>query len=836
MRLPPQLCKHAPAANAFELSDMTSLLQDVRYALRSLRRAPRFTAVVVLTLALGIGANTAIFSVVNRLLLHPLPYTDADRIVFLWEGKPQGTMMVVPNLGLIRAWKAQARSFDGVESYRSHSFMATVQGEAEVVRGTEITPGFPAFVGVHAALGRTFIPDDARPGAPPVVLISYARWQRQFGGSTSVLGRTITLDGKAYSVVGVMPPQWEVLGGPGTADPNHVWIPLSLQRSSDPMVPTWANTVARLRPGITPEQAQREMDAIAARVTGPAAPGNSSFAARVVAPRQLLQTGVSQDALLVLLAAVGLVLLVACANVANLLLARGTARSREIALRTALGAARWRLVRQILVESIMLALLGGAAGVLVAWWGLDVLTGLSPSNLRALAGVHLDGFVLQFALALSLVTGVLFGLLPALHATSPAVGTALRTGGSGVVRTGSGRRIRAVLVAAEMALSVVLLVSAGLLIRSVAHLQATDVGFDASHLFTVRMSLPGSRYGPIPSRELFAERMLAGIRRVPGVAAATQASDAPTTYSGVSGTLEIEGQTVSDADLHKMIDFNKVQPDYFRTIGIRLLGGRTFNAAEMRSGNAAIINDVMARHFWPNRPALGQRLRFGNDGPWKTVVGVVNGIVARDGLMGASGAMQIYMPYREQDAWQIPNLPPRVQFVVRSTSAPAAVIPAIRQLSHSIDPEAAVREITIAETQLAESISGPRFNMALLTAFAVLAVALAAIGLAAVIGYAVTERTHEIGIRMALGAREGNVLRLVVAQGMRAALIGVVVGVFGALAATRLLRGMLYGVESHDALTFAGVAALLLAVAFVASWLPARRAARVDPIIALRSE
>ncbi|HEX5438074.1 MAG TPA: ADOP family duplicated permease [Gemmatimonadaceae bacterium] len=667
------------------------------------------------------------------------------------------------------------------------------------------------------------------------MLISQARWQRDYGSRPDVLGRTLTLDGTAYTIIGVMPARWDVLGSAGVADAEQLWIPLSLTPGNDTTRMVGAQTVARLRTGVTAEQAQREVKAIFSRLPSVKTMGDFALTARVMRPQQMMLRDSRRTALLVMMAAVGVVLLVACANVANLLLARGAARAREVALRAALGASRWRMVRHVAAESVLLSLVGGAMGVLVAWVGLHLLLALRPESLRALAGVRVNLLVLEFTLGLSLATGLLSGLMPALRTTAPKQGQLLRQGTSGVVRADGGRRLRAALVASEVALSVILLVSAGLLVRSVMQLQRVDVGFDPQNLFTVEMSLPRGAYAQPASRELFAARMLAAIRRVPGVSAATQADEGPTSYGYEFAVPHIAGRTSDDGSAHVPIASNRVRPGYFRTVGIRLLRGRTFTAGEMRTGSGVIVSQAMARRFWPHELALGRQIWFGSDSAHAaTVVGVVADVAA-NGLTDVE-MPEMYSPYHETGVPVIRARPPHELFVVRATSAPAPVIAAIRRAARSVDPDVAVSKVSLVETVLAQSIAGPRFNMVLLTLFAGLALALAAVGLAAVVGYAVAERTHEIGIRMALGAREESVLRQVVMQGLRATLAGLVVGLVGALAATRALATLLYGVEPRDPLTFAAVAALLLAVALVASWLPARRAARVDPIIALRAE
>ena len=816
---------------------MTTILSDLRYAIRSLRRAPRFTAVVILTLALGIGANTAIFSVVNHLLLHPLPYAHTDGLVYLTLGSSRTERTMSPPNYIARAWQEQARTLDGVEAYSPGDLLATRNGDAYLVHGMSITPGLPAFLGVHPMIGRTFTPDDARPGAAPVALISDAMWKRQYAGSPSVLGQTITLDDTLRTVIGVMPPGWDAVANAST--PAEIWLPLSLEPAPDSAYFGFAFclVIARLRPGVPLARVQEELDTLTARAQKAAARMiyGVDFTTRITPPSQYFADSKTRDALLVLLAAVGLVLLVACANVANLLLARGTSRAREIALRAALGASRWRLMRQLLAESIVLAIAAGAVGILIAWWTLDLLVRLRPENLTMLRGVRLDPFVLVFAFALSLATGLVFSLAPALHATSSRLGHALRSGSWGVVRGGGSSRFRTVLVAGEMALSVVLLVSAGLLVRSVIYLQHVDTGFDTQNLFAVHMSLPRSRYQTPASRELFGQQVLDAIRHTPGVAAATQSFVAPPKYTQESSQLQIQDRALSDADQRMVFAFDDVKPDYFRTVGIRFLRGRTFTRAEMESGNAVIINQAMARRLWPDGQAIGKQLRQHPGVPWATVVGVVADI-AGQGLTRDLHAPQVYEPYIEARVPFFMGMPPGLVFIVRSQSDPARVIDAIRRLTHSLDADVAIPKVSLIESQLARSMAAPRFNMALLMAFAVLALVLASVGLAAVIGYAVTERTHEIGIRMALGAREATVLRLVVKQGMRAAIAGLVVGVLGALAVTQWLSSLLYGIAPRDPVTFVGVAVLLLAVTLAASWFPARRATRVDPIIALRGE
>jgi predicted permease len=819
------------------LPTIDALVQDVRYACRTLRRSPGFTLAVVLTLALGIGANTAIFSVVNRLLLNPLPYEDADRIVFLGEaGTRDGQVFHhPPRVDLIQAWAAQARSLEGMESDYEHAFLETGAGAARVVVGDIMTPGFPAFFGVRPLLGRTFVSTDTALGAPPVVLISEASWRRDFGASPDVIGRTIALDSMPHTIIGVMPARWNVLNTASNPEIGRVWLPLSFARSRGPTTPRLMRMLARLRPGVSAEQARHELDTIALRVpdTGPFSGERTT--ASVLPPGQHLVASTTRSALLVLLAAVGLVLLVACANVANLLLARGTARAREVALRTALGASRWRLVRHVLTESIVLSLAGGVLGVGLAWLGLHVITTLRPDELTTLASVRVDPLVLQFTLALSLATGVLFGLVPALQTTSPSRSRVLQSSGSGVVRRESGGRFRAVLVGGEMALSVVLLVSAGLLIRSVVFLQHRDIGFDARNLVSMTVTLPPGRYHQPSSQKLFGQQLLEGVRAIPGVAAATQAAFAPPNYAASNTGPQARGRPTDTTYSQALWALNQVRPDYFHTTGIRMLAGRTFTEAEIQAGNAVIVDEALARHFWPGGSAIGQQLRMSSRSPWLTVVGVVADVSA-NGLMFDTHDPQLYLPSTGAPTLQPIGAPPQLRFIFRATSDPAPVIAAIRQLCRSIDPGVAVSRVDFVESELAASIAGPRFNMALLTVFAGLALALAAVGLAAVIGYAVSERTHEIGIRMALGAREGNVLRLVVTQGMRAVIGGLAAGVAGALAATRLLSSMLYGVEPSDPITFAAVVLLLAAVALVASWLPARRATRVDPVIALRAE
>jgi putative ABC transport system permease protein len=537
--------------------------------------------------------------------------------------------------------------------------------------------------------------------------------------------------------------------------------------------------------------------------------------------------------LLVLLGAVALVLLVACSNVANLLLARGASRARELSLRSALGASSWRLVRALLVECLVLATMAGVVGAGLGWLALRVLVRVRPAALSQLNEVQLDGPVLAFTFGVSLVTALLFGLAPALQLTSRKLGDALRHGASGVVRGGGGARARKVLVAAQMALSVVLLVSAGLLVRSVINLQQIEVGFDTDKLFTARLSLPRGRYQEPASRDALAEQILERTRALPNITGVTQAFVGPADGMYGGGTLEIRGVTLSEADSRSAQAFNFVRADYFGVLGIPVLDGRTFTADELRNGRAVIVNRAAAQRFWPDGRAVGTELKMGQD--WSTVVGVVDTVVF-GGLMRTEDTPQFYWPFSAMRAPTSIGAAPTVLLIARAREEPAEAIAALRDATRGLDAEIAIRDVRMTDSELARTIDGPRFNMALLAAFALIALVLAAVGLAAVIGYEVTERTHEFGIRMALGARAENVRRLAMQHGLTPAFIGVVIGVIGALGTTQLATSLLYGVPPRDPLTFLGVVALLVLVAFGASWFPASRATRVDPMTALRAD
>ncbi len=798
------------------------MLLDLKAACRELLKTPWFTCVVVLTLALGIGANTAIFGVVNQVMLNPLPYPDSDRLVYLALRPERAQVIPWTPTYVVSAWQEQARSFDGIEGWQPRDVLAYDYNGARVLQAMKITTGLPGLLGVAPLLGRGFTAADAEPGAPAVVMLSYETWQRDYGGVRDVLGRSVTLDEAPHVVVGVMPARWDAFARGQRAE---IWLPQFLIPASGPAESL--DVLGRLRPGVAPDAVTGELDAIFTRAIAdaPRPPfGDEPVSVRVERPGAEGYAASTRETLLLLLGAVGLVLLVACSNVANLLLARGASRARELALRSALGASTWRLVRAMFAECLVLALAAGVVGVGLGWLILRILVGVRPRSLAALVEPQLDSTVLAFTLGVSAATALLFGLAPAVQLASRKLGVVLRHGASGVVRSGSGPRVRKVLVAAQMAVSVVLLVSAGLLIRSVVNLQSVDLGFATENLFSAGIRIPSERYSTETSREVLAEQLLDRIRSSSGVAAATLVLVPPPLATAAAG-LEIRGVTLSDADVQAVRPLHHNGADYFSVLGVRFLDGRTFTRDEMRSRAAVLINRAAADRFWPTGGAVGSELKFGLPN-LTTVVGVVDN---SGSFLRSRDTPQFYSPYQAEGA-------ARLQLLVRAADDPPVAIAAVRAAVQALDPEVAVSEVLLTETALANTIDAPRFNMALLTAFAVITLLLAAVGLAAVIGYEITERTHEIGIRMALGARTENVRRVAMSHGLTPAFVGVLIGVGGALAVTQLAASLLHGVAPRDPLTFAGVVALLLLVALGASWLPARRATRVDPIAALRAE
>jgi putative ABC transport system permease protein len=808
------------------------MLHDLKAACRGLLNAPWLTSIIVLTLALGIGANTAIFSVANRLLLNPLPYADAGRIVHLRLGSERFAFgYPTPNF-VARAWHDDARSVDGVEAFELRDMLGYDDLGSRVLLGMKATPGLPTFLHVQPVLGRAFTADDAQPAAAPVALLSYEMWQRDYGGAAEVLGRTITLDAVTHVVIGVMPAHADAIAGPIGMD---VWLPLSLAAFIAPRGVNAVEAVARLRPEIPLSQVTDELNALATQARDAAGQVRlGDLFVRIVSPVELLNRpgANAKDMLLVLLGAVGLLLLVACANVANLLLARGTSRSRALALRAALGASRLRLVRGLLAECSLLALAAGITGIAIGWTALAALVRIRPGNLVALDDVRLDPLVLGFTLLLSVITALVFGIAPVLQLTATRFGDVLRQGGTGVVR-GGGKRLRKLLVAVQMAVSVVLLVAAGLLGRTYYYLQNVDVGFDTQDLVTFQLALPRARYENPESRDLVAERLLERIRALPGVVAATQAFLAPPNSLQTDSSLEIRGVTLPEADARAPYAFNFVRDNYFATLRMRLLQGRTFTADELRTGGGLIVNRAAAERYWPDGNAIGGEVKY--SGGWATVVGVVDNVAAAGALMPRDVPL-LYWPFRAELAPTLIGATPNVVLIVRTSADSTAAIAQIRAATLALDPEIALRTVQTMDAALAGVIGGPRFNMALLGAFAVIAMVLAAVGLAAVIGYEINERTREIGIRFALGARAENVRRFAMRHGLTPALVGLAVGIVGAFAAATVTTSLLHGVTPRDPATFVAVALLLLFVGVAAAQVAARRAARIDAMSVLRGD
>ena len=800
---------------------MRLLPSGLRQALRSLRRAPAFTLAAVTTLALGIGANTAIFSAVNGVLLHPLAYPDPDRLVVVW-GRHTTIGRETASQPDFLDWREQARSFEALAAMTSTRFNVTGAGEPEVVNGGIATANLLHVFGVVPSVGRGFRDDEERGAAPKVAMLGEGYWRRRFGAERDIVGSRILLSGVPHTVVGIVPAQLQL------ERPVDVWTPLATD-STRPRRADFLTVFGRLGQGVSLDRAQQEMTTIMRRLEAQYPESNASWGAEVVALREQM-IGEIRPALLVFMGAVGLVLLVACANVANLMLARAAGRRREVTIRSALGASRTRLAGELLLESMLLALLGGALGLLLALWGVEGLRSLGPDTLPRVNEIGLDLRVLGFALVLSLVTGLLFGLAPIWRMAGRDLHEGLAVGSRGVAGGSGIQRARSALVLGEVALAFVLLAGASLLLRSFERLQRVDPGFAADRVLTARVTLPRIAY-PEEERWLaFGQELLARTAAEPGVRSAALVSDAPLGDSPPFWSFEIQGGETPAPDAVQDAAVFTASASYFETLRIPLVRGRLFDATDrVGSPDVALISQSVAQRYWKGKDAVGARITFGDpadpDVRWMTVVGIV-GDVLHERLNGQAYP-QIYIPFEQS--------PERSMVLAARTSGdPLALVPAVRRAIAGIDPDLPLADVSTLEDRKAVALARPRVNATVLGGFALAALVLAAVGIYGVVAYGVVQRTRELGIRMALGAGGSTLLRMVIRQGMMPVLGGMAVGLVGALAGGRLLRGLLFGVGSGDPTILALVTGFLVAVALAAMYLPARRASRSDPMIALR--
>ena len=794
--------------------------QDVRFALRTLGRQKGWTTVAIITLALGIGANTAVFSVVNSLLLHPLPYPNADRIAIIFQEPNQGNntgmqVMVTPRPEIVKAWRDGSRSFEDIEGYETSDVtLQPREGPTAVLRSASILPSFPRFTGQQPSLGRSFAPSDVVEGAR-VVVLSEPLWRGRFGADPRILGTTITLDGSPYTVIGVMPSAFRL---PRVMqDYTDIWLPLDMRKKD-----VGLSVVGRLRPGASHVAAARELDSLTARVDADAK-NRVEFKTKLVPPGEMVNF---RDSLLMLTAAVALVLLIACANVAHLLLARTSTRQREMAIRAALGAGGARLFRQLLTESLVLAVAGCAGGIVVGWFGLRALIAMRPETLAELSSARMDLTTLLVATALAALTGVVFGVVGAIQSARHSTHEALKAGALSTSHARRHNRLRSLLVVSEMALSTTLLVGATLLVRSVIHLQTKDPGFEPANLYAIDLPLPQTTYSSNAARSSFFSQFATRARSVSGIRAVTIAEGAPPSRNFLIGALQIEGDAPPPVGTTGFLNYNSVEPVFFQIMGIRVVQGTTFTDTT-EAAHQVVINEGMARKHWPGRSAVGKRLRvvYNKPGEWLTIVGVAAD-ASTGGLTDQSSAPMLYMPPREHY---------RPAAIVR-TAAGSDPIPTLRSLLANMDRHLPPASITSVDEAMSKSIAGLRFTMLLLTAFTMLAVILAAVGLYGVMAYAVAQRTREIGIRIALGATRRNIARAIVWQGGVLAVAGIIVGLVGAHWATKLLERMLYGVARGDPMSFAAGGLLLFSTALLACIVPMRRAVAVDPLIAMRAD
>ena len=804
---------------------MSNTLKDILYGIRSLARHPGFTGIALITLALGIGANTAIFSVVNAVLLRPLPFDDPERIVWLWDTQPQ--LATTPtSLPDFLGWKNQNRSFANLAAYQGGSmFVDAGDGSRDTPVGL-VTPDLFSVFHVSPILGRTFTDDETLPGRFRVAVLSHSMWQNRFGSDPNVTSRTIQLNGAAYTIIGVMP------AGFSYPDRAELWRPLPIDPAKLDPGPHYLNVVGRLKPGVTLSQAQADMSVIAARLSQQYKEKNAGHGVKLE-PLANVVVGDIGLALYVLLGAVGFVLLIACANLANLTLARVGARQKEIALRTALGASRLRIVRQLLIESVMLAVGGGVGGLVLAYWAVKWVVSLSADTIPRAREISIDPRVAGFTLLVSVITGVLFGLAPALQVSRPDLTDALKESGrsSTGLRT---NRLRSALVVSEVALSLVLLVGAGLMIRSFEKLNEVDPGFKSGQVLTMGVAFLRVKY---PENEQVAQAFSQVLERAaatPGVVSAGAISDLPLTGSNISDSFIVEGRPPIPKESEPSTEYHIITPRYFESMGIPLLSGRDVAPTDTRqSPNVAVINDAFARRHFAGENPLGHRLKLqGEERDPLLIVGVVNNV--RNLALDEQPTPEVYVPFLQDPLF--PDYQRSMTMVVRSNSDPAAIAGPLRAAVISIDKSLPVYALKPLTEHLRDSLARRRFNLILLTLFSCVALALAAVGIYGVISYGVTQRTHELGIRMALGAKPRDVLRLVVRQAMLLVLAGIGIGLLASLALTRLMKGLLFSVSVTDPMTLVVISLLMTMIALLACVVPARRATKVDPLIALRYE
>jgi len=816
---------------------MEPLLQDVRFGLRVLRKSPGFTAIAVITLALGIGANTALFSVVNGVLLNPLPFPEPDQLVGLHENKPnfEGGSISYPNF---LDWQKENHTFSSMAVARTYAFNLTGIGEAEQVNAEFITPDFFPLLGVKPVIGRTFAPEEDQIGAGPVALISEGFWKRKLGSAPVVLGKSLTLDGRNFTVVGVISTTHLLL--PSFRD-SEIYAPIN--QWSNPLLRNRGaglgiHGIGRLRPGVTIEQARVDMERVTRDLAVAYPDADKSISAKVTPLKQEI-VGHVRPLLLLLLGAVGFVLLIACVNVANLLLARATGRNREFAIRNALGASQSRLVRQLLTESVLLAVAGAGLGLLLAAWGTRAALGVLPSALPRAEAIGLEARVLLFTTAISLLAGILFGLTPAFKTSQLKVQASLQEGGRG--GSGTRHRTQGIFVVVEMALALVLLAGAGLMIRSLTQLWQVGPGFDAHHVLNFGVSLPPSLLTASPDAIRSAFRKLDDkLASLPGVEAVSQTWESLPMGGDDEVVFWLEGQPkpTSQNDMNWTIDY-VVGPDYLKAMRIPLRHGRSFTRQDdEHSPRVVVVDDVFAGKFFPNQDPVGKRIHLNGSDQLAEIVGVV-GHVKQWGLDvddTQSLRAQLYIPCMQMPDEYVARAPSGAGMVVRSAGTDAGLFDSIRRASAQMSNQQVIYGTQTLDQLIADSLATQRFSMILLATFAALALGLATVGIYGVISYVVGQRTQEIGIRMALGAQRGDVLRLILGRGGKLTLIGVALGLAAAVWLTRLMSSLLYGVGATDPLTFAAVAALLTMVGLAACYVPARRAAKVDPIVALRYE